>query len=71
MRCVIQARQAVIFSIVAALWMCPLASWAQTAATGSAQGFPNKLVRYVVPFGAGASPGIVGRILAGRLTRAS
>ena len=69
MRCVIQARRRVIFSIAAALWLCPLASWAQTAATGSAQGFPNKLVRYVVPFGAGASPDIVGRILADRLTR--
>ncbi len=69
MRCVIQARRGVIFSIAAALWLCPLASWSQTAATGSAQGFPNKLVRYVVPFGAGASPDIVGRILADRLTR--
>ena len=69
MRGFIKARRGVIFSIAAALWLCPLASWAQTAATGSAQGFPNKLVRYVVPFGAGASPDIVGRILADRLTR--
>jgi tripartite-type tricarboxylate transporter receptor subunit TctC len=52
-------------------------SWAQTApagsgqaaSTGSAQAFPNKLVRYVVPFGAGASPDIVARLLADRLTR--
>ncbi len=69
MRCVIQACRGMIFSIAAALWMYPLTSWAQTAATGSAQSFPNKLVRYVVPFGAGASPDIVGRILADRLTR--
>jgi tripartite-type tricarboxylate transporter receptor subunit TctC len=71
MRYAIEARRriGVVFSIAAALWMCPLASWAQTAAPGSAQGFPSKLVRYVVPFGAGASPDIVGRLLADRLTR--
>ncbi len=69
MRCVIEARRGVIFSIATALWMCPLASWAQTAGPGSGQVFPSKLVRYVVPFGAGASPDIVGRILADRLTR--
>jgi tripartite-type tricarboxylate transporter receptor subunit TctC len=52
-----------------AVFMCPVKSWAQTASTGSGQAFPNKLVRYVVPFGAGASPDIVGRLLADRLTR--
>ena len=31
--------------------------------------FPVKPVRYVVPFGAGASPDIVGRLIADRLTR--
>jgi tripartite-type tricarboxylate transporter receptor subunit TctC len=35
----------------------------------SAQSFPVKTVRYVVPFGAGASPDIVGRLLAEQLTR--
>jgi tripartite-type tricarboxylate transporter receptor subunit TctC len=35
----------------------------------SGQGFPGKPVRYVVPFGAGGSPDIVGRLLAERLTR--
>ena len=69
MRCMIKARCGGIFSIVTVLWLCPLVSGAQTASTGSAQGFPNKLVRYVVPFGAGASPDIVARLLADRLTR--
>ena len=69
MRCMIKARLGVIFSMATALGLCPVASWSQTAATGSAQGFPNKLVRYVVPFGAGASPDIVARLLADRLTR--
>ncbi len=69
MRFLIQARRGVIILIASALWLCPFASWAQTSATGSAPGFPNKLVRYVVPFGAGASPDIVGRLLADRLTR--
>jgi len=69
MRCVSEARRRVIFSIATALWMCPVASWAQTASTGSGQAFPSKYVRYIVPFGAGASPDIVGRLLADRLTR--
>lgn len=61
MRCVIEARQGVIFSIAAAVWMCPVAAWAQN--------FPTKPVRYVVPFGAGGSPDLVARILAERFTR--
>jgi tripartite-type tricarboxylate transporter receptor subunit TctC len=69
MRCVIEARWKVVLSIVAAVCICPVASWAQTASTGSGQSFPSKLVRYVVPFGAGGSPDIVGRLLADRLTR--
>jgi tripartite-type tricarboxylate transporter receptor subunit TctC len=42
-------------------FLVPVASWGQT--------FPTKPVRYVVPFGAGASPDIIGRLLAERLTR--
>jgi tripartite-type tricarboxylate transporter receptor subunit TctC len=63
------ARRRLAFSMAAAVFMSPVTSWAQTAATGSEHAFPNKLVRYVVPFGAGASPDIVARILADRLTR--
>jgi tripartite-type tricarboxylate transporter receptor subunit TctC len=61
MRYVIEAHRGVIFSIATAVWICPLASWAQS--------FPSKSVRYVVPFGAGSSPDIVGRLLADRFTR--
>lgn len=38
-------------------------------APASAQTFPIKPVRYVVPFGPGGSPDIVGRLIADRLTR--
>ena len=69
MRYVLEARRGVIFSMAAALWIWPVVSWAQTAATGSGQVFPSKYVRYIVPFGAGASPDIVGRLLADRLSR--
>ena len=55
----------------------PATPWAQApaagsvpAATSAAQGYPNKPVRYVVPFGAGAAPDTVARLLADRLTRA-
>ncbi len=40
------------------------------SSAAGAQNFPVKTVRYVVPFGAGASPDIVGRLIADRLTRA-
>ena len=48
-------------AVAAAAWMCAAASWAQE--------FPVKPVRYVVPFPAGTSNDIVGRLLADRLTR--
>ena len=69
MRCWIKLRRVVVFSIAAAVWMCPDVLLAQPAASGSAQVFPARLVRYVVPFGAGASPDIVARLMADRLTR--
>ena len=53
-----------IFSIAVAALISSATSWAQNVSN-----FPNKPVRYVVPFGAGASPDIVGRLLADRLTR--
>ena len=46
---------------VAALCVSPATTWSQN--------FPTKPVRYVVPFGPGASPDIVARLLADRLTR--
>jgi len=61
MRCVIEARRGALFSIAAAAWMCAAASWAQN--------FPVKPVRYVVPFPAGTSNDIVGRLLTDQLTR--
>jgi tripartite-type tricarboxylate transporter receptor subunit TctC len=59
MRSASSARRGFAFGIVAAAY------WGVT----SAQSFPLKPVRYVVPFGAGASPDIVGRLIADRFTR--
>src|SRR5438309_1373103 len=60
MRCyVIEARRWMVLSIATAV--CPVATWAQN--------FPSKPVRYVIPFDVGASPDIVGRLLADRFTR--
>ena len=61
MRCKIELRRGVVASIVAVAWVCATASWAQN--------FPTKPVRYVVPFPAGTSNDIVGRLLADQLTR--
>jgi tripartite-type tricarboxylate transporter receptor subunit TctC len=50
---------------------CHLATGAaaQSATTGSTQAYPAKPVRYIVPFPAAASPDIVARLLAERLSR--
>src|SRR5688572_5231055 len=61
MRAVTKASRALLCSIAAAVWLCPAASWAQT--------FPVKPVRYVIPFPAGTSNDIVGRLITDRLTR--
>jgi len=56
-----KATRVLMCAIVAAAWMCGSASWAQD--------FPVKPVRYVIPFPAGTSNDIVGRLLTDRLTR--
>jgi tripartite-type tricarboxylate transporter receptor subunit TctC len=61
MRAVIGASRAFVYSVAAAVWMCSAASWAQN--------YPTKPVRYVIPFPAGTSNDIVGRLLTDRLTR--
>src|SRR6185295_18586918 len=61
MRGVIAATRSSLFPLVAAACWCAAASWAQS--------FPVKPVRYVIPFPAGTSNDIVGRILTDRLTR--
>ena len=57
----IAATRGLICSIAAAVWMCSAASWAQN--------YPTKPVRYVIPFPAGTSNDIVGRLLTDRLTK--
>jgi tripartite-type tricarboxylate transporter receptor subunit TctC len=61
MRGAIGAGRGLNYAIAAAVWICPVASWAQD--------FPSKPVRYVIPFPAGTSNDIVGRLLTDRLTR--
>jgi tripartite-type tricarboxylate transporter receptor subunit TctC len=53
-----------ILATAALIW--PAASFPQTPAAGA---YPNKPVRYVVTFAAGAAPDTVARLLAERLTR--
>jgi tripartite-type tricarboxylate transporter receptor subunit TctC len=60
----VEARRGALLGVAAALWLVAAAS-----SPASAQSFPSKPVRYVVPFGAGASPDIVGRLLADRFTK--
>ena len=46
------------------LALAPAAAWAQTAATGSAQAWPAKSVRWVVPFTAGGGVDVTTRTIA-------
>ena len=55
----VKSRQAFIFLLAALAWHLP--------AVSSAQSYPAKPVRYVVPFPAGASPDIVARLITERL----
>ena len=66
MRCATETHLRIrcILTIVALIW--PVASFPQTPASGA---YPNKPVRYVVTFAAGAAPDTVARLLAERLTR--
>jgi tripartite-type tricarboxylate transporter receptor subunit TctC len=65
MRCVIEARRAVICSIAAVAWMCA----ALISSSLLAQTYPSKPVRYIVPFPAGSGNDMVGRLLTDQLTR--
>jgi tripartite-type tricarboxylate transporter receptor subunit TctC len=58
---VIGANRGLLCSLVALLCVCAAAAWAQT--------YPAKPVRYVIPFPAGTSNDIVGRLLADQLTK--
>jgi tripartite-type tricarboxylate transporter receptor subunit TctC len=66
MRAVTAASRRLMCSIAAVVSMY---SGASTAQTTSAQGFPTKPVRYVVPFPAGTGNDIVGRIITDKLVR--
>jgi tripartite-type tricarboxylate transporter receptor subunit TctC len=61
MRGAIGAWRGLSYAIAAAVWICPAPSWAQT--------YPSKPVRWVIPFDAGTSPDVVGRVLTERLSR--
>jgi tripartite-type tricarboxylate transporter receptor subunit TctC len=61
MRVVIGASRGLLYPLAVMLWMCSAGSWAQT--------YPVKPVRYVIPFPAGTSNDIVGRLLTDRLAK--
>ena len=61
MRAVIETSRVLLCSIAAAAAMCSAPSWAQN--------YPSKPVRYVIPFPAGTSNDIVGRLVTDKLVR--
>jgi len=58
------------FAIVAAIFCAQAGTFAhaQTAAPGAVKGYPTKPIRLVVPFPAGASSDVVGRMLAQKMS---
>src|SRR5262245_65242899 len=58
---VIKAGRGSMYALAAGALVCATVSWAQN--------FPVKPVRYVIPFPAGTSNDIVGRLLTDKLTR--
>ena len=65
MRDAIKTSRVLMCSIAVAAWMCA----ALISSSAWAQNYPVKTVRYVIPFPAGTSNDIVGRLLTDRLTR--
>lgn len=61
-RCVSSIRRTVLLGVVASLAAGPFAAQAQPA------GYPNKPIRFVVPYAAGGLPDTVARIIAQRLS---
>ena len=62
MRGAIGARLGLGGAIVVAAWIGAVPAWAQ-------QNYPTKPIRYVIPFDAGSSPDVVGRVLADKFSR--
>ena len=77
MNVVFKRHQALCFALAALAWHFAAATSAQTTSTepvlslskGSGQAYPAKPVRYLVPFPAAASPDIVARQIAERLSK--
>ena len=61
MRRGIERRRSIVLSVMVAAWVCAAAAWGQN--------YPVKPVRYVIPFPAGTSNDIVGRLITDQLTR--
>src|SRR5689334_13396870 len=69
MRTVTEASRALVCALAAALSVHSLTAHAQTSSPRGVQDFPAKPVRYVVPFPAGTSNDMVGRLLADQLSK--
>ena len=69
MRTVTEAVRALLCSIAVALAVHSAVLYAQAPAARGAQDFPTKPVHYVIPFPAGTSNDMVGRLIADQLTK--